>query len=38
MQVLKAGKARAETLVSSYARIDLLRPYFDVEPSDVYKR
>eukprot|EP00045_Choanoeca_perplexa_P011182 m.117219 g.117219 ORF g.117219 m.117219 type:complete len:256 (-) comp15539_c1_seq3:469-1236(-) len=33
--VFNAGKQQAETLYSSYARIDVLRPYFDVEPADI---
>ena len=37
-EVLKAGSARATSFVSSYARIDLLRPYFDVEPADIRAR
>jgi hypothetical protein len=37
-KVLSAGKERAQTLVNSYARLDLLRPYFDVEPADIRSR
>eukprot|EP00051_Salpingoeca_urceolata_P027066 m.479896 g.479896 ORF g.479896 m.479896 type:complete len:259 (-) comp21628_c0_seq1:205-981(-) len=36
--VLHAGTESAQKLYKSYARIDLLRPYFDVEPSDVANR
>eukprot|EP00730_Choanoeca_flexa_P000474 TRINITY_DN10210_c0_g1_i2.p2 TRINITY_DN10210_c0_g1~~TRINITY_DN10210_c0_g1_i2.p2 ORF type:complete len:315 (+),score=23.81 TRINITY_DN10210_c0_g1_i2:1426-2370(+) len=36
--VFNAGKQQAETLYTSYARIDVLRPYFDVEPADIRYR
>jgi len=36
--VLSAGKERAQHLVSNYARLDLLRPLFDVEPADIRSR
>ena len=36
--MLNAGKEQAQTLVSNYARLDVFRPYFDVEPLDVLSR
>ncbi|EDQ85501.1 uncharacterized protein MONBRDRAFT_29151 [Monosiga brevicollis MX1] len=36
--MFEAGKQSAESVYSSYARIDLLRPYFDVEPADIRYR
>lgn len=36
--VWEAGKSQAAKAWSIYGNIDLLRPYFDVEPSDVIKR
>ena len=36
--VLKGGAASAQKFYSNYARIDLLRPYFDVEPAEVKQR
>eukprot|EP00035_Acanthoeca_spectabilis_P024144 m.452518 g.452518 ORF g.452518 m.452518 type:complete len:253 (+) comp20344_c0_seq1:34-792(+) len=35
---LEAGTAKAKTLFDTYARVDLLRPYFDHTPSDVRSR
>ena len=37
-QVLDAGSKRAKTYFDSYARVDYLQPYFDLEPSDVRSR
>ena len=37
-QVLKAGQERAKTFLSTYARIELLRPYFDVDPQQIRYR
>lgn len=37
-QVLASGQEQAKTLYSSYARVDILRPYFDVEPADIRNR
>ncbi|EGD72952.1 hypothetical protein PTSG_04683 [Salpingoeca rosetta] len=37
-QVLKSGSESASRLVSTYGRIDLLRPYFDLDPKDLRQR
>ncbi|XP_076336026.1 protein YIPF3-like isoform X3 [Tachypleus tridentatus] len=36
--VFQAGKLHAEKAYSLYANIDVLRPYFDVEPNEVKQR
>eukprot|EP00053_Salpingoeca_punica_P005194 m.53068 g.53068 ORF g.53068 m.53068 type:complete len:270 (+) comp13126_c0_seq1:148-957(+) len=36
--VLKAGTQSAKSFFDTYARIDLLRPYFDVEPIEIRAR
>ena len=37
-QVFSASTESAKSLISTYGKIDILRPYFDVEPRDVAKR
>jgi hypothetical protein len=37
-QVLSASTESAKNLLSTYGKIDILRPYFDVEPRDVSRR
>lgn len=37
-QVLSASSESAKNIVSTYGRIDILRPYFNVETKDVTAR
>eukprot|EP00043_Microstomoeca_roanoka_P002689 m.39786 g.39786 ORF g.39786 m.39786 type:complete len:271 (+) comp11654_c0_seq1:285-1097(+) len=37
-QMLRSGSESASKLVSTYARIDVLRPYFDLDPKDLRQR
>ncbi len=37
-QVWQAGKRQASKAFDLYANIDILRPYFDVEPNQVRNR
>ena len=37
-QVFELGREQAKQAFSFYGKIDILRPYFDVEPSQVQKR
>lgn len=37
-QVLNAGAQQAKGFMDRYANIDILRPYFNVEPSDIRTR
>ncbi|XP_064634788.1 protein YIPF3-like isoform X2 [Lineus longissimus] len=34
----QSGREKAQQAFTSYAKIDILRPYFDVEPNEVLKR
>jgi protein YIPF3 len=36
--VWQEGRKRAESAMKPYASIDILRPYFDVEPNDILRR
>ena len=38
LQVLKSGSESATKLVSTYGRIDVLRPYFDIDTKDLRQR
>lgn len=38
LQMWQAGKRQASRAFSLYANIDILRPYFDVEPAQVRSR
>ena len=38
LQVWQAGKQSAKRAFDLYANIDILRPYFDVEPIEVRNR
>jgi hypothetical protein len=38
VQVFDAGSAQMKQAYNTYARIDYLRPYFDVEPKTVRNR
>ena len=37
-KMFELGTSKAKEAFSLYGRIDILRPYFDVEPSQVQKR
>ena len=37
-QVFSEGKRRAQSAFKNYTNVDMLRPYFDVEPYEVLKR
>ena len=37
-KMFEIGTSKAKEAFSIYGRIDILRPYFDVEPSQVQKR
>ena len=37
-KMFELGTTKAKEAFSLYGRIDILRPYFDVEPSQVQKR
>ncbi|CAF4581456.1 unnamed protein product, partial [Rotaria magnacalcarata] len=36
--VWAAGRSRAQQAINLYANLDYLRPYFDVEPREVFQR
>ena len=38
IQVWAAGRTRAQQALNLYANLDYLRPYFDVEPKEVFQR
>ena len=37
-QLWQAGKQSTQRLISTYAHIDFLRPYFDIEPKEFRDR
>ena len=37
-QVINQGSQQAKSFLDSYANVDTLRPYFNVEPKDVQNR